>query len=386
MRVVISAGGRFHALHLAHQLEKRNALVRLYTTAYTNDDKKYVSSDKVQLYQFGKFIDWIFEKLRFSKLISLSSWYVFKDRLFDRWVGFKVSKEEPFDLFIGWAHYFLESLPEVRKKGSIVVLETGSMHILAQQAILKEEYERFGQPFAPIDPRNVEKIVAEYKAADYILVPSSHVVESFIQQGISASKLRMVPYGVNLTRFSPAEKKPEKFTILFVGQVSLQKGVQYLLQAFKAACLSNAKLVIVGQLNVDFQTIYKQYKNDPTIIFYGAVSQEQLVKMYQTASVFVLPSLQEGFGMVLLEALSCRVPLICTDHTAGPLLIENNDCGFVVPIRDVGALTAKLLFLYNNPEVAEQMGKRGASKMKNFSWDVYGEKIFNVYQALLRSR
>ena len=382
MRVVISAGGRFHALHLAHQLEKRGMLECLYTASYTRSDQSYVSSNKVRLYRFGKLLDYIFEKARLLKLIPLSWYYQVKDNLFDCWVCKKIKKSESIDIFVGWAHYVLQILPEVKKRGALVVIETGSMHIIEQRRILEDEYTAFGILAPPIDDCIVQKMLAEYAAADIIMVPAPHVAQSFIDQGVAADKLRCVPYGVNLTRFYPSVDKPSIFTVLFVGQVSLQKGVFYLLSAWKMHNLQKAQLLIVGMIIQDFMPIYQQFCKDKNIIFIGPVSQEQLAIIYRQASVFVLPSLQEGFGMVLAEAMASALPFISTENTGGSVFSENDDCGFVVPIRDTHALSEKIKFLYDNPEIVKEMGKRAVKKVQKFSWNTYGQKVVDVYKKL----
>ena len=386
MKVIVSAGGRFHALHLAHQLEKKGHLERLYTAAYKKSDISYVNSKKVRLYTCGKILDWCFEKFRLSKIINLSWWYKFKDHLFDIWVCKNIQQEEPFDIFIGWAHYFLESLPQVKKKGALVILESGSMHILEQQKILQEEYQNFNLIIPPIDAQIVQKILAEYAAVDYIMVPAQHVLESFVAQGISRDKMRCVPYGVSLARFFPATKIPKKFRVLFVGQVSLQKGVFYLLRAWQKLQLSNAELVIVGTLNQDFMEIYHQFKSDISINFMGPVSQEKLACIYREASLFMLPSLQEGIAMVQAEAMASGLPLICTTNSGGEVFLQDNNCGFVVPIRDAKAIAEKITLFYDNPEMIKTMGARAAQVIKVFSWDEYGKNVIKVYQELLEKR
>lgn len=383
MKVIISAGGRFHALHLAHQLEKEGHLQCLYSAAYQKTDQQYVTPKYVHLFKAGKYADWLFEKLRLSKLIPLSLWYSWKDGWFDRWVARDLKKQKAPDLFIGWAHYFLESLPEIKKTGATLVLESGSMHILEQQKILQEEYQKFSLQAPPIHQKNIDKMIAEYQAADYIMVPAEHVAQSFIKQGIAPKKLHIVPYGVNLERFYPAVEKPSIFRVLFVGQVGLRKGVYYLLHAFKKLQLPQAELVIIGNIQPDFSAIYTEFLAEKNIKFLGAMSSQELASWYRQASIFVLPSLEEGIAMVQAEALASGLPLICTTNSGGALFIENNDCGFVLSIRDEVALAEKIKFLYDNPKVVEQMGKKAAQKVQQFSWDAYGTRVIEVYKKLL---
>jgi len=389
MKVVIAVGGRFHALHLAHQLEKRNILKKLFTTAYTSADQAYVSQSLVAHNSNLQYLNTFFQKARLSKVIHKSKFFVFKDNLFDRWVSKKIKDIGSFDIFVGWAHFCLHSLPQIKKTGAKTVLECGSTHILEQTNFLQEEYQRFGIPFEPIHKKNREKILEEYKQADYIMTCSQFTYNSFLKHGIPEQKMLKVPYGVNLDFFldkkNSKKKKRNKFIVICVGLMCLRKGIPYLLQAWKKLGLPENKteLLLVGNVQDDLKQYVKQISLPKNVTFYGSVNREKLLELYKSSSLFVLPSIEEGLSMTIAEGMVCGLPVVCTTNTGGQELIENKTHGFVVPIRNADVLAEKILWCYKNQEEAKQMGQHAKEKVKAFSWDTYGKNVYETYQKIL---
>jgi glycosyltransferase involved in cell wall biosynthesis len=116
----------------------------------------------------------------------------------------------------------------------------------------------------------------------------------------------------------------------------------------------------------------------------GPVPQKELYKYYSNSSVFVLPSIEDGFGMVINQAMSCGLPVILTENTGGYDIVRDGIDGFIIPIRDVEKLKEKILYLYENPEICKQMGQNAKERAKSgFSWEDYGNKIYENYQKIL---
>ncbi|HBS47689.1 TPA: hypothetical protein DEO28_04995 [Candidatus Dependentiae bacterium] len=389
MKVAIAAGERFHAFYLATQLNRFDYLEKLFTTVAGEGDLKLLGSKNISNFRSGKLLGDVYLKFRLSYLINNSSWYVLKDYIFDKWLSNQFKNVEQLDIFVGWTNYWLNSYSQIKKTGAKIIAESGSWHIIEQSKILQEEFELYGVKAKPINQKNIEKMVKEYEVADYIMTPAKHVRDSFIRQNISQSKLLKVPYGVDFERFYQSRiEKTKKFRVIFVGQVSLQKGVQYLIKAWNKLDLpkETSELLIVG----DIQNCFKQVMKDLTIRnnvkFYGSTSQENLKNLYKQSSLFVLPSIQEGFGMVISEAMASGMPVICTTNTGGEELIEHGKEGFIVFIRDVDDLAAKINWYYEHQDRCFQMGMAAQQKIKNFTWDHYGDKIIKIYGEILKQK
>jgi len=417
VKIVISAGGRFHALHLAQQLEKRNSLKHLFTFSYTHNDRKNISHKLVSNISACYLLDIVYLKARFDRLIHKSSYNVFKDNFFDYLVNKKISKIKAFDIFVGWAHYALKSITAARKAGAKIIIESGSCHILEQKKLLEEEYSKFNVPFIPLHKKNIAKMLQEYQLADYIMTLSEFSYQSFIKHGVPKSKLFKVTCGIDVDYFLQSrtlrDAQPtlklrrapqgerlvnsdtyheknivrEKYRVIFVGLLNLRKGIQYLLQAWNKLSITipedQIELLLVGNLQQDLKLVLQNIPIKKNVIFYGSTSRENLRELYRSSNLFVLPSIEDGFGMVMGEAMASGLPVICTTNTGGPDIIIDQEHGFIIPARNSNALAEKIEWCYNNQETCKLMGVNAQEQIKKFTWDRYGENVHQIYKSIL---
>ena len=223
----------------------------------------------------------------------------------------------------------------------------------------------------------------EITLADHIFVASSMTYNSLIDAGVTDDRISIIPYGAPIDYFHPQPKPDSTFRALFVGRVGPRKGVHYLLQAWKSLNLSTAELCLVGinEFPPDWLKPYQDY-----IHYTPSVPHHTLNQHYTRASVFIFPSLVEGFGLVLLEAMACGIPIITTPNTAGLDLITDGVEGFIVPIRDVEALKEKIEWCYHHPNELADMGKAARKKAEFLTWDLYRHRLGQIIQKLLMSR
>lgn len=387
MKVIVSAGGRFHAHRLAQQLAQYHALQRLYTFDYAPTDHAIVNPQYVRIAGFCKLLDKTFSRLQLQRFVSRTHFNAFKDGLFDTFVRDKLIKEQHYDLFVGWAHYGHTSQQQARAAGAKIILESGSCHVTTHNELLQNEYKKYGLVAPAFNAVVKKNTLYEYATADYIVVPSTFAYNSFIAQGITPTKVISIPYGVDTTFFAPPINKPpqHKFIALFVGMVSLQKGIHYLLEAWNQAALpqETTELWLVGNTQKDFLTIAHYLPTNINIKFLGGVSKEQLRTIYHQASVFVLPSVQDGFGMVLGEAMATGLPVIASTHSGAPDIITTGLDGFLYSPYDVTALAKQLAWCYTNPTQAQTVGTHGQKTIQNFTWKTYGQRVYDHYKAIL---
>lgn len=394
MKIVISAGGRFWAFHLAHQLDKRNSFLKLFSFSYTHKDRKTITPRKVHNILVCKLLDFIFLKLRLARLVNSSKFNHLKDNIFDYLVSKEIKKLEPFDFFIGWAHYAKKSLQAAKSKGALIVIESGSCHILEQQKLLEEEYKKWNINFTPISHKVIEKMLQEYEQADYIITLSSLSQQSFIKHGIPEHKMLKVPCGIEVDFFlNHTHKETQmvphtKFRVIFVGLINIRKGIPYLLEAWKQANLPEeaCELVLVGALQKDMAQYLPTQQLKKNIIFYGPASRETLRTLYAQSHLFVLPSVEDGFGMVMGEAMASGLPIICTTNTGAPDVITDGIEGYLVPPQNSAALAEKITWCYKHQDACKSMGQEGKKRICDFTWDVYGERVFEVYTKILEKK
>lgn len=373
MNVVISVGGRFHAVELARQLERRGMLETIITTKawYVRDvlpRRRWHAIPAPEL---------IGAAARLVPALRARGYYSWlKDNLFD---GFARRYIPPCDIFHAWGNYALYSMPRARERGARVVIERGSTHPYTQDAILAEECRRHGVRVERAHPQIIAKGLREIEEADAVVIPSDFVRRSFLEHGAPAAKLAMIPYGFAPEQFRPAEKRDGVFRVLFVGNVSIQKGAHYLLEAWKRLALPGAELRFVGRVEADMKPVLDRYAG--LFTHTAHVRHDAIAREYAAASVFVLPSLQEGSALVTYEAMACGLPLIVTDHCGG--VLRDGVDGFVLPVRDSERLAEAIAWCHANPDGARAMGEAGRAYVQQFTWDRYAASVVDVYRRVL---
>jgi len=204
-----------------------------------------------------------------------------------------------------------------------------------------------------------------------------------------------VPNGVDINLFKPRKHEPKKILLTVCG-ISRQKGLIYLVKALKNVhkVHKDFKWIHIGPLpNPDNEnyTYYLQlvkmierYHLRENIVFLGRVSLEELIRNYQLADIFILPSLWEGMPLVVLEAMSCGLPIISTKISGVEDLITAKE-GILVESKNSKQLSNAIIKLLDNEKLAQLMGKNSRRRVvKNFSWGIIANKIKKVYEIILK--
>lgn len=212
-----------------------------------------------------------------------------------------------------------------------------------------------------------QRLVRESASAVRYLVASSFTRLSLEEHGVSPDTIEVIPYGVDLERFVPAPNKAygKTLQLLFVGRINQRKGLSYLLEALGMLKGEDIHLTICGRV-VDDLHIFAGFAEQITIR--PSVSAEELVAAYQAADLFVFPSVGEGFGQVLLEALACGLPILGTTNTAAPDLIEDGVQGFIVEPRRPDLLVRHISWALAHRDDLANMGKRARERAEQFPW------------------
>ncbi|MCM3544957.1 glycosyltransferase family 4 protein [Priestia megaterium] len=384
MKVSISVKGRFHAFYLAEQLQKQNLLNQIITSYPKFETIKYgVEKNKINSLVLHELGDRIWRKIPQNLKGRPHNSYLLRE-LFDINASYKLKNNS--DIFVGWSSNCLHSLRKAKKKGAITIVERGSSHILHQTTNLKEEYEKFGYNFSNTPQKVIDKELKEYKEADYISVPSTYVMRTFVERGIDENKIIKIPYGVNLNNFYPIEKQDNVFRVIYCGSLSLTKGLQYLLPAFTSLNLPNSELWLIGALTEEIKPLLNKYNNQ-NIFHKGPFPENELYKYYSQGSVFCFPSIDDGFGMVQAQAMACGLPLITTTNSGGEDLIDDSKEGFIIPIRSINHIKEKLTLLYEDRQLLNSMSNAAIAKVKRrYSWEEYGFNMTKVYNEILKNK
>ncbi|WP_232308866.1 glycosyltransferase family 4 protein [Picosynechococcus sp. PCC 73109] len=274
---------------------------------------------------------------------------------------------------------------QAKQKGIWCFYDLPTPYYKTSQHIQAEETERFPELKSAIpairEPRGkLERKQREVELADHIFVASSMTERSLLDIGVAPEKITVIPYGAPVDYFQPQPKPDNTFRVIYAGRLSPAKGSHYLLQAWKDLKLPHAELMTVGS-NMMPPDWFAPYQDLCRQV--GSVSHVALNQYYSAADVLVLPSLVEGFGLVLTEAMACGIPVITTPNTAGPDIITDGVEGFIVPIRDPEALQEKIEWCYEHPEELAEMGRSARRKAEQLTWTRYQEQLSAKVMALL---
>jgi len=246
---------------------------------------------------------------------------------------------------------------------------------------LDEEYQKYEQGESSISRQHIKREEKEYDTADYVVTPSTFAQDSFIEQGYDDEKVKRVPLGINPPKQSNVYNDDTTYFI-YSGSVMLRKGIQYLLSAWDSLDLPNTELIVTSNVDESAQSIVEEFNDTEDIHFVGWV--DDLYEQFGKSSLFVFPSLEDGFGMVVIEAMASGLPVIVSENTGAKDCVREGVDGQVVPIRDSEALAEAMQYMYDNPEERKQMGENAQAYIRsNFTEDDYGERIFSKYQAMI---
>ena len=365
--------GRFHHFQLARQLERTGLLAAIHTgyPRFKLRDESGIPREKIHSfpwfqtpylalsprlpYRWGRNLGWLALEM------------------LDRHVAGHLGTA---DVLVALSSTGLRSGRAMQSRGGLHICDRGSSHIRFQDEILREEYRRWKFPFPGIEDRLIRKEESEYAQADHLTVPSGFVHRSFVEKGVPAEKISTIAYGGRLDRFQPtAPPDDSRFTVLFVGQVSLRKGFLYLLEAFRNLRHPRKELLVAGPLSSEVRQILQRGAAIDGVHFLGRVQNAALPELYRRAQVCVLPSVEDGFGMVAAEAMASGRPVITTVN-AGAADLVTGAGGFVVPIRDPDAILEKLESLLQDPVLRLKLSESAAMQIQSLGgWNEYGDRM-----------
>ena len=196
---------------------------------------------------------------------------------------------------------------------------------------------------------------------------------------VERNRIRVIPHGVLPSKMSPA---PRERLILFVGAIQKRKNILALVQAFEQVA-PDWKLVLAGSLGYGANEIVEVIEGSPRrsdIELPGYVPRESLERLYSRAAVFAFPSLDEGFGRPVIEAMARGVPVLTSDGSALREIAAG--AALLVNPRDVHSIASNLVRLTQDRQLREDLAAKGLTRSTQFTWEKAVESTWGVYREL----
>lgn len=384
LRITYNSTNRAHHFDLAESLHLKGALYQ-FITAYFRFSKHVQKKSFGTKIKFADLYQFVYVILRRYLVPHSVSSCVAKLslKLLDS-KSYKYAKES--DIFIFYRSAGLETMKRVKKKNipTVMVMEEVNSHV---DNYIRELARESGDSIKTIKdsiPDYQERIEC-YKLADFILCPSTYVYNSFVNEGVKQEKLIKITYGINSKHVlgKSTLKEANKFVVLFVGQLHYRKGLKYGIEAFDKLNYKNKELIIVGpmtnQPGIDTTRLNKR-----DITYRGVLKGLELSKAYANASILLMPTIEDGFGLVITEAMSHGTAVITTSHSIGADLICNGKDGFIVAPRDSNAILNVFNRVAADAELLNEVSKNALKKSQSFqNWDSYATTLIDTVEQIL---
>jgi glycosyltransferase involved in cell wall biosynthesis len=376
MQVAVSTTRPFHSALLANALVKHDAHVRIYSSAPRRYFRRLDHSVAITLVPSLLQTGMHFLRIPASQAaLNADSW------LYDHSVAAVI---RPGDLFIGWATASLATARAAKRRGAHFVLDRACPHVDFQQHTVEQESAKLGIPYRPQPAWFRDRQLAEYAEAERILAPSEYTRATF-PDALRGKVIKAPLFGRCAFPAQTHPQRHDEFTVGVVGGDPVRKGYLYLLEAWERLALPNARLLI---------------RSDADFAYYPALQQRlarlsnvELIRyvpdinsFYQRCDVFVLPSVDDGFGMALFEAMANEVACIATTHCGSSELLTPGRDGIVIPPCNADLLAEALLSLYQQEELRRTLATAGrataAALGRNDSSPLYDAAIGTLLDSL----
>jgi glycosyltransferase involved in cell wall biosynthesis len=344
-KITIIVNGRFHAFDYAAELCRRDLLGKLISSMPFTVAKRYgIRRDQyigLPVFEVVKrFWRFIFKTevpaLLYAKLFTKTALHYLP---------------EDSNVIISFAGYSKEIFESEKLKCVLKILDRGSTHTLTNINLNRIAAEYHKTLWVSNSLEFVNRELLEYDIADKVLVPSSFVTESFIKNGIAQEKIIQIPYAFSSKKFEDIRSisRKRQNAVLFVGHIGPRKGIGVLIEAMKLVRkkVPEAELWLVGTKNRLIKSSVYDYD---WIHHFGILRGEMLFEKYQTASVFCLPSFEEGLALVLTEALRFGLPIVATPNSGAADILKTGENGFLVQAGDHIETSERLIEILTNPD------------------------------------
>jgi glycosyltransferase involved in cell wall biosynthesis len=293
--------------------------------------------------------------------------------LFGRWAA-RAVRRQPWDVVHAWSGAALELLREPSRPP--VLLMRGSSHIAVQDRLLAEECDRTGMVLERPSAWMVRRELDEYALADRVLVLSSFAAATFVASGVPESRLSVVPLGVDVEAFrAPGAalaarreriRSGRPLTVLYVGALSYRKGLFDLERVIDTLAGERFEFVLAGPATAEASSAIARLHTKAAIL--GKRPQHDLPAVYAAADVFVFPTIEDGFAMVLTQAKASGLPIVTTPNSAGPDLMHDGRDGWIVPIRRPDAIVDRLRWCDANRAALADVADDVAARYRPQDW------------------
>lgn len=394
MKIAIAVPGRFHAFDLAVALERLGHEVTLLTNYPSWSAPRF----GLRPHQFRSFLlhgatsriagrlrNWLPEKkLEAGFAKAFGAWVA------RQWVS---GRYDFIHVFSGVAEELLEC---AARRGELdrVLLMRGSSHIRTQWEILNQEVLRVQQDLDKPGDWMVAREEREYALARHIAVLSSFAARSFVEQGVPREKIHVLPLGAQTSLFRPVPEVVEarcrrvatagaRLRVIFVGTLSYRKGAFDLLNVCRALAGEAFEFTVIADVPPECTQLAGELRRYAKLL--PRQPQDKLPLWYAEHDIFLFPTLEDGYAMVLAQAFTGAMCVVASENCSGPDLIRPGETGFLVPIRQPDLIVKRLTYLHENREELAALVARCYAQSAPKDWNQVAEEFQDTARGLIQA-
>jgi glycosyltransferase involved in cell wall biosynthesis len=349
--VNIAVCGNFGQLQLVPELARLADLRRVYYAARVSADAASLGlrPDQARNLFIKEYL--IQAHARFLRHTGAELFYPLYDRIWQRGVERNWTSCDVLHAVATGA--VLPVIRRARAEGAAILTHPVTSHPELFREVLDREIADLGVAKSAIF--YPDKVIAEeLRMADRLFCLSTLVRDGLIARGFSAERIDVIPLPTDLELFSPgARPSASPFRVICVADISPIKGHVYLLEAWRKLGLINAELVFAGAMRQEMARVLDRYRG--LFRYAGPLGKTALIELYRSSSLLVLPSVQDGYGLVVAEALACGTPVLITEQTGARDIVASGVNGYVVASRNADALADIIARIHASASLRETL-------------------------------
>jgi len=373
MKIAIAIHGRFHGFDLARELSRRHDV-----TVFTNYPKwasRRFGLSPAQVRSF--WMQGIASRAAWWLQANLSIPYpeALLHRLFGLWAAARIAQEQ-WDVAHSFSGVSEEILHATTGHAGLRMMVRGSAHIRTQARLLEEEELRTGVKLDRPSRWIIAREEREYALAERILVLSRFAWNSFVAEGTSPDRLRLLPLGARLDHFRPSTEivearcarilSGEPLRVLFVGAICFRKGMLDMASILHSTGSQRFQFRFVGPVSSEARGLVRGLHS--LAEFIPKQPQRELPASYAWGDLFVFPTIEDGFAQVLAQANAAALPVLTTTNCCGPDLIHEGETGWIMPIRSPESFIDRLHWCDTHRDQLAQMVWNTYDNFQPRSW------------------
>lgn len=403
LKIIVAHPAQQHSYRTASALNREGLLFKYVTTYYHKEKSilnKFVQiflNEKNRKRAVNRRVDDIDDSqvMQFYRIRGLIELFLSRvnKRLYLKWsenttnkFGIKLAKyaiKRKVDAVILYDTKAYSCFKYLEKKKSKIkrILDMSAPVVKSMNHILYSTYKEFTDDASKnierfmIDKKIEHRANRELKYADHFIVASKFTENTLIENGVNENLISSCPYGIDHHILNNKARKSNSIKFIYVGRISRLKGVNYLLSALEGLDKSKFSLTLVGDYGAEYD-LYDKYSN--MFNFLGHVTKDELKDIYIEHDIMIFPSLADGFGLVVLEAMSKGLPVICSQNAGANDLVKNYYNGFVFTPNSEVQIIKHVNYFIENPDEVTRMSQNAIECAAQNPWSKYENILCNI--------